>query len=322
MSIILYLISLANKIIGDILKPTTGIPRIVPLDIDNTTKAVLEPSVITEIDGLKVYFTRSIGDSNHKIYLGRGETALGDWIYNTDPVIGMGYGGAPLDRQAHSSVVFKKDSTYYCFATNGYGFGEPGEDRNVYLYKSLDGVAFTDLGLILDKTLIPSASGFGNTSVYPEKINGKYEMLVEAFVDGIWRIYRLQSNEIESGWVYVNAIPSLQVNNTGMYGGMQHTYINNKWHIFYHYGTQVGNLPTVIGYATSIDLIDVTLKETPMLGIEYPVYGALTDQLADPWMFEFKSKSYMLAEYCKNTGGFESETWIWEYDGTLNSILK
>ena len=322
MSIINYLMMLGNIKIGSILKPETGFRRIIPDDISIPTTAVLEPSVVVNGDILETYFTGSIGESDHKIYRATGDTALGDWVFNLTPLIGMGYGGAPANRQAHSSVVFKADGFYYCFATNGYGFGAVGEDRNTYLYKSIDGVTFTDLGLAIDKTSIPNCVGIGNVSIYPQKVNGKYELLVDAFVNDLWRVYRFQSDNIETGWVYTNAITSLQVNNRGMYGGMQNIYMNGKWHIFYHYGVSIINLPTVLGYAISEDLITTQVKESPMLGIEYPVYGELTDQLADPWIFEYKGKTYMLAEYCKNVGGFESETWIWEYNGTLNTILK
>lgn len=320
MSILKMLMYLSGgKGIGDLLKPKTGERRIIPSDLDSDALAVLEPSVIVEEDEIKIYFTGIYGSEQNVIYLGTGESANGEWTYTDTPIIGLGYGGAPIDRQAHSSVVFKLGSFYYCFATNGYGMGL--EDRNVYLYKSSDGVTFTDLGKVLDKTTI-LADGFGNTCVYPVLVNGVYELLVDAHKDGIWRVFRFQSTDIESGWTYINPLPSLQVVAGGMYGGMQHFFLNGKWHIFYHYGTAVGNLPTVVGYATSEDLVTVRLVETPMLGIEYPVYGALTDQLADPWIFEYKGKTYMLAEYCKNTGDFESELYMWEYDGTLEQLLR
>lgn len=304
------------------LTPLTGVSKLIPSNVDGTTLAVLETSVIVDTSNIKIYFTKSKSSTENAICLATATTVNGTWTINPTPIIGLGYGGAPANRQAHSSDVVKIGSYYYCAATNGYGFGSVGEDRNIYLYRSTDGITFTDLGLILNKTSISGADGFGNVSIYPTLVNGKYEILVEASVGGIWRIFRCNTTNIESGWTYVNALPTLQVVSGAMYGGMQHIYMNGKWHILYHYGSAIGNLPTILGYAISYDLITCVIKESPFLDIEATPYGANTDQIADPFMFESNGNTYVFAEYCSNSTIFQSQIWMWTYEGTMNSLLK
>ena len=323
MSILNYLMILSNSVklkLKEKLQPLTGVSKLLPSDVSSSTNGVIEASVIVDIDNVKIYFTRANGDIDNVVCVATASDINDTWVVDNTPVFGKGHGGAPANRQANCSFVFKKDNIYYGFATNGYGYNSDGEDRNVYLYKSTDGINFIDLGIILDKNII-SAAGFGNTSIEYNKVNGKYEMLAEAFLGGIWRAFRFNSDSIESGWTFVNSLPSLQFIVGGMYGGFHHFYRNGIWHIFYHYGSTGGNLPTLIGYATSENLITATQKEMPVFGIESKPYGNSTDQIADPFVFESNGKSYMLAEYCKNTGGFASQIWMWSYDGTIDELL-
>jgi hypothetical protein len=318
----MYLATIGNIKLRDAFTPRTGVVKLLPSNIDGSTLAVLEPSVIVDTSDIKIYFTKCTGNSTNAICLATTTTVNGSWAINPTPIIGLGYGGAPASRQAHSSDVVKIGSFYYCAASNGYGFGAVGEDRNIYLYRSTDGINFIDLGLILDKTSI-GVSGFGNVSINPNLINGKYEILVDASSGGIWKVFRFNTANIETEWTYRNDLPSLQVVEGAMYGGMCHRYVNGKWHILYHYGSAVGNLPTILGYATTTDLISVNLRETPMFGIETDPYGGgSTDQLADPCIFESQGKTYMLAEYCRNSSIFESQLWIWEYNGKMEDLLK
>jgi len=151
MNILMYLVMLGNVKLRDSFTPLTGVARLLPAGVDGSTLAVLEPSVIVDSSNIKIYFTKSLGDTYNSICIATASTATGTWTVTPTPIIGLGYGGTPSDRQAHSSDVFKFGSYYYCLATNGYGFGSPGEDRNIYLYRSTDGIVFTDLGLFILK---------------------------------------------------------------------------------------------------------------------------------------------------------------------------
>ncbi|WDF79651.1 hypothetical protein PQ469_06480 [Mucilaginibacter sp. KACC 22773] len=303
-------------------KPLAGLPKLLPLNIDESTHGVLEASVVVEDDGsVKIYFTKCMGDTTNAICMATAASVDGEWTVNPTPIIGLGAGGAPADRQAHSSYVFKANGFYYCTATNGYGFGSPGEDRCLYLYKSVDGITFTDMGKLIDKSAIPGSSGFGNSCVEPILINGKYEMLLEGNGGGVWNVHRFNSDNIESGWTHVNALPGLQVVAGAMYGGTDLFYKNGLWYIFYHYGAAEGNLPTLLGFATSTDLVSITKKETPLFGIEAKPYGDATDQIADPFIIENNGKVFLLAEYVTNSPVVKSEIWIWEFNGTLNQLF-
>lgn len=320
MSVLKYLMGGVTPYLRDRLTPLSGLLALLPSQLSEATKGVLEPSVVVDESQLKIYFTKADGDTDNTICLATATDIKGAWTISATPVIGKGYGGAPSNRQAHSSFVLKSGGYYYCFATNGYGFGSPGEDRNLYLYRSTDGMTFTDLGLVVDKTAVAGAVGFGNVSVAQNTV-GNFEMLIEASDGTIWKTHRFSSAHIESDWAYTNALPSLQVVAGGMYGGMQHFYKNGAWHIFYHYASMAGNLPTVLGYAISTDLVTADIKESPMFGIEAHPYTP-TDQLADPFIFQGNDgKSYLLAEYCSNSGTFAAQMWLWEYDGTFDELF-
>jgi hypothetical protein len=134
-------------------------------------------------------------------------------------------------------------------------------------------------------------------------------------------VHRFNSDNIESGWKHVNALPGLQVVAGAMYGGTDLFYKNGLWYIFYHYGAAEGNLPTLLGFATSTDLVSITKKETPLFGIEAKPYGDGTDQIADPFIIENNGKVFLLAEYVTNSPVVKSEIWIWEFSGTLNQLF-
>ena len=149
-------------------------------------------------------------------------------------------------------------------------------------------------------------------------------MLVEAFRDGYWQIFRFTSTSIESGWVLVNTIPGLQVVTGGMYGGSHHFYLNNKWYIFYHYGADGangGNFPTYLGWATSKDLVTVEKKETPLFALEAMPYTN-TNQLADPFIIQGNDgRCYLLAEYEQNSSPAAAQLWMWTFNGTMEQLL-
>lgn len=303
-------------------QPVTGVLKLLPSQSLDNARGVQEPSVVEDENGLNIYYSVQLSESVNYICLATATRIEDAWTTQPSPVIGMGFGGAPANRQAHSSFVFKYDSYYYCLATNGYGFSAPGEDRNIYMYRSVDGVTFTDLGLLIDKSIIPGAAGFGNSCLQPTAVNGRFEMLVEASVDGVWKIFRLSSANIDSGWTYTNSMSGLEVVPGGMYGGPQLIYFGGTWHIFYHYGASAGNLPTYLGYATSEDLVTLERKETPMFAIEARPYDDDTDQIADPFVIEIGGKCYLLAEYCENAGEYHSQIWMWLFNGNFDELIS
>lgn len=301
--------------------PLTGIVKLLPSDVSVDALAVQEISVIPDEGAIKIYFTVHAGGANNNIWLATATDIEDEWTIVGD-VVGRGFGGAPANRQALGSHVFRHGGYIYCAATNGYGGGGAGEDRHIYLYRSTDGVTFTDLGKLLDKSLIPSGVGYGNIYINPTLVNGVYECLVESSLNSsIWTIHRLTSTNIESGWTYANACTSLQVATGGMYGGPQMIHHNGTWYTFYHYGTNSGNLPTVIGWAKSADLVTFQKKESPLFAIEAKPYGVNTDQLADPFIVESNGKTYLFGEYSKNAGYYESQVWMWVYNGTFAQLV-
>ncbi|TFF32166.1 glycoside hydrolase family protein [Mucilaginibacter psychrotolerans] len=303
------------------LMPITGIPKLLPSALGVGYKGVLEISIIQEFDGtFKIYFTGSDGTADDNcMYLATASDLEGTWSVNPVAIIGKGAGGAPAGRQANCSMVVKSNGFYYCYATNGYVNG------TVYLYKSSDGITFTDLGQVINYSAVTGGAGCGNTSVYPFKVNGKYEMIVEILdsSSNIWKLHRFNSNSLESGWTFVNSLPYLQPDNAGAYCGAHHFYDNGLWHIFYHYSPVLGQvLPDYLAYSTSVDLVTCVVREAPLFAIEAHPFSP-TDQLADPFFIQTAdNKCFLFAEYCSNSGLFQSQIWYWKFNGTFADLIK
>jgi hypothetical protein len=254
----------------------------------------------------------------------------------------MGSGGAAANQACHSSVAVKANGFYYIFASNGYGDGVPGQDRCLYLFKSADGLTgWSMVGQVLNKqSFVNLGGGYGNTSLWPEKVNGQYLMLTEISDSAnVWRIHRALADAIEGPWTIMQELTDLKV--SGMYGGACHKYLNGKWHCWYHYGSGAGvsapgdlgqNLPTWLAYATSLDGIHWTKKETPYFTLEAYPYGppvsvtAGTTQLADPWVEEIIEEGvpyvYHTAEYVENSSPTKNQTRVWRWRGTLAELVS
>lgn len=300
--------------------PLTGLEKLLPSAVFDGREAVFEPSIINDGDSVKIYFTNTLTLGQASVAMATATNVDSDWTIHPTPIAGLGYGGAPSDRQANCSFAFKANGFYYLMATNGYDADGSTGDKQVYLYKSTDGVNFIDLGVIFQNSLIPNSNGYGNTSIYPQLVNGKYEILTESKVNGLYEIHRLNSTSIESGWQYVNKLSGLQVNSVGMYGGPWHTYFNNKWWVAYHYSPNQYT-PTYLAWAVSDDLETFNIKESPMFGIETTPYGSATDQIADPFIVESQGKCFMLAEYNRNNP-FYAQLWLWSFDGEFEQLVE
>jgi len=249
------------KTLRDAFRPDAG-----NLIIDYTvgtwnSNQVLEPSFFydSSANETKVYYTGSY-DSGAPSFKNRiGLSTSSDMATFTasasNPVLGMGHGGAPATRRAHSAWAGKLGNTYYTIASNGYGYNYAGEDNCIYGYSSSDGVTWTDRGKIVNR-LTAWAGGpivvFANIGVVtnqynvPQKINGKYVALMEVNEAGIWMTYRSEADSLMGQWTFTNKLTSLQVVAGGMYGGPCCIYVNGVYHAFYHYGANAGSLPTYL----------------------------------------------------------------------------
>jgi hypothetical protein len=106
-----------------------------------------------------------------------------------------------------------------------------------------------------------------------------------------------------------------------MWGGAWAKLINGIIHIAYHYGSQVGDIPTLVAYATSVDtLATAQIRESPFSFYNPFPYGTDTDQVADPFFAEIDGNSYLFYEVCANftvPNGFQSHIIKKTFPGTL-----
>lgn len=281
-----------------------------------------EPSIIRQNDSVYMYFT-GMDATGYDQVIG---LAVGKSIESLtvldNPVVGMGYGGAG-PRRAACSYVFRYNGFIYLIATNGMGTGEAWEDREPYLYKSLNGRTFNRVGKIMQKSQVPGASGFGNIAIATDMndnallINGKFEVIGEVAYNGIWKMLHYQASAIEdtSAWSYVSELPSLQPVPKNTYGGANLRYVDGKAHLFFHYSTDNGVLPCVLGYATSTDFFTYTLVETPFKDIEVKPWGNLTDQIADAWVVQL-DKLYLACTLNYNGSPHHAKIYLWDFEGT------
>lgn len=229
-----------------------------------------------------------------------------------EPVIGLGIGGAPVDREANCSQAFVHDDKVYIVATDGYGFNQ--KPSPVYLYISDDGIEFSAVGELTNASI--PWTFHGNNWIIPEPINGYYYWFYEGRNQGqVWQSGIARSTVITGPYENIGIINNLGDNN-GMYGGTCVFYHNGKFRMFYHYGVG-GDLPTVLGYAEApIETPTVfTRVYNPLLGITRKPFGDNTDQIADPALIEIGGNMYMIAEYTMNHPYFDSRLYLWEADG-------
>lgn len=220
-------------------------------------------------------------------------------------------------------------TTHKCsniFAFNGviYALVSLWNPQNgVSLLKSTDGKNFT---LVKNNFENGFFSGLnGNHCFVPEKINGYYYYFTEGRDGGaIWmtKVFRTKDDNLETAnFEYLGIANGLRTEN-GMAGGPSIHYQDGIFKCFYHYGPD-GILPTYLAYAEA-DLQNPTQFRPvyrPFLSITtnpFPV----TDQIADPEIYELNGQCYMFAEFVDNTNG-KTSVFRWKCaEGRLGEILR
>lgn len=296
------------------------------------TPGVQESSVFVTPAGIELWYTESIIGTPAITVTKRAVAPDMDSAFVPDAAyIGNNNGGN--NGSSNGSQVWYDSGTYYSVATKGYAVIAPERDGKVYFYSTNNlASGFTNHGVLLDQSLVSGCTVYGNCSIVlnennvPAVVGGKYKAVVElGGPDSHWASYHFESNSLGSGWAMVNKMPTLQPVASAMYGGVYTKYINGVYHHFYHYGSQVGDLPTLVAYATSTDLVTATIREAPF-SLFNPQPWPSTDQIADPYPVEIAGKTYMFYELLDNTyvGGslIKSQIRKKTFDGTFLQLVN
>ena len=276
----------------------------------------LEATIFKDDNEIKLYYTGDALNAN-RVFLATSPDMNTPFTRHGSPILGMGAGGAPVERQANCSYVFKNNGIYYAFAANGYGpYG--GDQRGIYLYKSTDGINFTSEGRIMSEAIVFQGLGivspeFGNSWLIPEKINNLYYLFFDGRVDGKYKEFVATSPAIEGPFTVIGQPESL--NNENVVGGSCIIYNNGIFQGFFH-----SDVPSQIFYATSPDGLVWTKVNYPFTGIVVDPFP-ITDQIADPCVAEIDGKTYMVAEVVENTDPTKNNLYVWEWDGTLSELF-
>lgn len=191
------------------------------------------------------------------------------------------------------------------------------------MMESVDGRNFT----MVSTNIADAASGFkpylyGNHWICPEKINGYYYWFIEGTnANQIWEMKLMKSQNITSGWELVGNIEGLNPFN-GAKGGPCVYFADGKFKMVYHYAPIASNLPTYLAFAESNieDPLFFTPLVMPLLEITYKPYP-LTDQVADPELFEIDGKMYLICTIVDNTNGI-AHLHRWDGYGRLYEALQ
>lgn len=297
---------------------------------------VLESSVFQNTLGeIELWFTVQVTESPDSYAIARAVAPdINSAFVVDDYYIGNGRGNTVAGSFYQGSYVWQEaDGTYWVIATNGYGVVLPERDgkSRIFSAATLAG-GFTNHGVLFEQADFPvPTTAIGNVAIVlgtngrPVLVGGKYYALVEAFDTGdYWRMYVAESASISSGWTVTHDLTTAQVVSGAMYGGAWAMYINGVFHFAYHYGSQSGDLPTLIAYATSVDdLATAQIREAPFAFYNPYPYGDETDQSADPWFVEIDGESYLFYEICANftVNGFESYIVKKHFPGTLEQAF-
>lgn len=220
-------------------------------------------------------------------------------------------------------------TTHKCsniFAFNGviYALVSLWNPQNgVSLLKSTDGKNFTLVKNNFENGFFTGLNG--NHCFITEKINRYYYYFTEGRDGGdIWitKVFRTKDDNLETAnFEYLGVANGLRTEK-GMAGGPSIHYQDGIFKCFYHYGPD-GNLPTYLAYAEA-DLQNPTQFRPvyrPFLSITtnpFPV----TDQIADPEIYELNGQCYMFAEFVDNTNG-KTSVFRWKCaEGRLGEILR
>lgn len=292
---------------------------------NNVNLVYQQEASIIEVNGeIRVYFTgvqaNNVAVINNNICYCVIDPLSGEILKESVWVIGHGRGGAPINRQANCSHVFKYGGKIYCVATDGYGTYK----SEVYLYVSNDGINFTQLSQLSNSTT--NWYAYGNNWIVPEPIGGKFYWFYEGRNTGqVWQSAIATADKIDGPYTKLGGISIPNGGNNGMLGGMCVYLHENKFRMFYHYGKSGGDLPTVIGYAESdvSNPLAFEGKNLPLLDFTRTPWGANTDQIADPAIYEINGSLYFIAEYCMNYPSFKAHLYLWVSKGmTLNKLFS
>lgn len=191
------------------------------------------------------------------------------------------------------------------------------------MMESSDGRNFT----MVSNDIADAASGFkpnlyGNHWIVPEKINGYYYWFIEGTnSSSVWQMKLMRSQNISSGWELVGSIEGLNPSG-GAKGGPCVYYADGKFKMVYHYAPTTTNLPTYLAFAESNinDPLYFTPLVMPLMDVVYTPYP-ITDQVADPELFELDGKTYLICTIVDNTNAI-AHLHRWECDGRLYDILQ
>lgn len=231
-------------------------------------------------------------------------------------------------RSSGLNDIVKQSGTYYLYGVDWNGLAQ------CYLYTSTNGWTFTDQGVLLNLALVPNCAFYGNIAILKDTsgaavtVGGKYKMIAEVSnsVTFIFELHLLESVSLSGPWTYVQKLTTLQLG-VGSYSGACLKVLDGVYHVFYHYSS-TGVLPTYLAYATSSDLLTWSIKEYPMKALESLPYGPLTppfttgtSQIADTWVEQVGTKTYMIAEYVQNSNPPLMQIYKWVYNGSFKQLI-
>lgn len=275
------------------------------------TLGVLEPSVFVSSEGVEMWYTDTHIPQQTVIRRAVAPDINSAFVKDPEIYIGYGEGGVPAGEAQNCGYNWMDGTTHWCIGTSGYGIVAGKSDGKVRIFSSASlASGFTNHGVIFDSSSFASVVNYGNVAVVldtnglPVQIGGKYRAIVECLRTGtpFWHCLAAESNSLTSGWTCTHVMSTMQPIAGAMYGGAWAMLIDGVIHIVYHYGSQVGDIPTLLAYGTSTDsLATVVKREWPFtLFNPYP-YGTLTDQAADPWLVEINGNSYLFYEITDNS---------------------
>lgn len=295
---------------------------------------VLESSVFETPAGVEMWFTVEVQASPERYCIARAvATDINSAFVVDDYYIGNGRGGTAAGDYYQGGYGWYDSGTYWMIATNGYGVFTGGTGKAHIFSTTNLASGFTDHGIILqqsDFAAFGTHTALGNvalvfdTNNIPVQIGGLYYALAECFKATYWRTYVATSSSLTGPWTVSHELTTAQPVASAMYGGMWAMLIGSTIHFAYHYGSIVGDLPTLLAYATSTDnLATATIRESPFAFYNPFPYGSLTDQSADPWFVQIGGSSYLFYEICANftVNGFESYIVKKSFPGTLEQAF-
>lgn len=276
---------------------------------------IVEPSVLPPV---------TVGGTFKMWYRGGGSGA-GDkgkvgYATSSDGISWTKYVGNPVFTNGASHAlcptVYFEGSTYYMIFSDFLGTGK------LYCVTSSDGITWGSPVEILAPS--GSQASLANTFLYKE--GSTYYLFVEYFhsTDNVWYVGIATSTSPTSTFTMVSGfIGAMQVVAGGSFSGSCVKKIANRYHMWYHYASAAGNLPTKIAHCISTNLLDWARPyTTPVLDITETNFIA-NDQVADPDVHEYNGKTYMWYDADDNASyspAVRGAIALATFDGTLSQV--